>query len=109
MSSAPTIDPTGGNPTPDEREPKRKVTCEFCESTIAPASGDVIKLSDKAKAFRDLEAENKRLKNELAEEKQAHGVTRAKLEHDPPTPEGYVGQNRRKSQRMFFRERRKAS
>jgi hypothetical protein len=109
MASA-AIDPTGGNPTPEENgTPKKKVACEFCESTIAPSSGDVIKLSDKAKGFRDLETENKKLKDELAEEKRQHEQTKARLEHDPPAPSTYGGEERRKSQRIHFRERRKAS
>jgi hypothetical protein len=102
--------PTAGIPSESEEAgAKKKVTCEFCESTIAPTTGDVLKLSDKAKGFRDLEAENKRLKSELSAEKQAHDLLKARLEHDPPSPPAprYSGDERRRSQRVFFKERRK--
>lgn len=39
-------------PSPSPIVPKSRITCDFCGCSLAP-SGDVLKMSDDAKAYRD--------------------------------------------------------
>lgn len=102
----PPNDPTGGNPGGGEPSAPRKVRCEFCECVIAPQSGDVVRMSDKARAFRDSEskiaaltAENERLKREAQE----------RLNAEPPNPNpAYTGPERRSGQKLFFGKNKRA-
>jgi hypothetical protein len=103
--------PTGGKPggEGEGEKPKKHVTCEFCESRIAPASGDVITLSDKAKKYRDLSEENQVLKQKLAKaESDYQALAESKTPPDD-APKKYEGPERRKRKALVFGERRKVA
>lgn len=44
---------------------RTKITCEFCECSLS-ASGDVLKIGGKAKAFRDSEGAIEKLNDRIA-------------------------------------------
>lgn len=59
------LPPPVPSPSP-ERSPRTKdLRCGFCESTLTP-SGEVIKLSERAKALRDFEDDLEDAKKETA-------------------------------------------
>lgn len=54
------------SPVPTERTPKPKdLRCGFCESFLTP-SGEVMKLSERAKSLRDFEDDLEDVKRDLA-------------------------------------------
>jgi hypothetical protein len=72
------------DPPPGPRRPSPQLlTCEFCECRLTP-TGDVLKLSDKAKAWRDTEGDREKLTKRLAElERQLEDAkTQLRVQHD---------------------------
>ena len=104
--------PTDGIPG-KEPEPKgKKVICEFCECQIAKDSGDVVRMSEKARKFRDLEDENKKLTDRVNDFLREKGEREAKEKDKTPdgkARDGYSGTERRKKQSLHWGgDRRKA-
>lgn len=71
------VDPPAG---PTER--RKRCTCEYCGCTLT-ADGEIIKLGDDARKFRDQEDEIKRLNRELA-------TAREKLAAAPEKKKGFL-------------------
>jgi peptidoglycan hydrolase CwlO-like protein len=59
------IPPTPPTPVPDRTSRTKDVRCQFCESTLT-ATGEVLRLSERAKALRDFEDDVEDLKRDLA-------------------------------------------
>ena len=80
----------GGAPAPApvpaaESGKGKKITCQFCESSLAP-NGDVLAMSDKSRKLRDLEEENRKLVG-INEELRGQ-IERLKAPPNPPVAEG---------------------
>ena len=65
LTTSPTAGAPGSEPPTEPRGP-RKITCEFCESSLTP-TGDMLKMSDRAKSLRDLEMKVQKLEREKTE------------------------------------------
>ena len=74
----PVGDPEPRPPTPIDSR-RRKLCCEFCDCELTSATGEVLKMSDKAKAYRDLKEKHEKLQAQLADLEAQH--TALKSEH----------------------------
>lgn len=52
-------------PGDDTGNKRTRITCEFCESSLS-ASGDVLKIGGKAKAYRDSDSAIEKLNDRIA-------------------------------------------
>lgn len=56
---------SGGDDSPAPPSRSKAIKCEFCESTLAPSSGDVLRVSEKAKGFREQDETIAKLQKDL--------------------------------------------
>jgi hypothetical protein len=77
----PNLPPVGDPPSPSAMTsvPRRKICCEFCDCELV-GSGEILKMSDTARGYRDLKEKHERLKADLADVEQKY--TKEKTEHD---------------------------
>jgi hypothetical protein len=86
-------DPDPAPPTPPTPTPGRatRITCDFCGCSLAP-SGDVLRMSEEAKAFRDGADEIERLQAVISTlESQVSTLTRERDEARAALPKPRQG------------------
>ena len=84
-------------PDPSPAPRRSKIQCEFCECDLVAASGDVLKMSEKAKAFRGLQESLDDVTTELATAREA--VTTVTRERDEAR--GQLAARTKKSESPF--------
>ncbi len=87
--------PTDPPPPPvplEPRPPERpsKITCQFCECVLVSANGDVLRMSEVAKAYRDQSDKIEQLGQQLTDTRDELAAARTRIGEleaaNPPRP-----------------------